>query len=175
MDAEERRMHIVRMLSEEQNPVSAASLARSMQVSRQVIVGDIALLRAGGHDIIATARGYMAAARQQPPAGRYMGKIACRHNAADTEKELLAIVGLGGEALDVIVTHPLYGDMTGQLNLASRRDVEEFAAKIKNGQGKLLSELTDGVHLHTVACRDKAAFTAIVEELGRLNFLYRTE
>jgi transcriptional regulator of NAD metabolism len=141
-----------------------------LRVSRQVIVGDVALLRARGSDIIATSRGYMLSSSL--PSGRYVGKIACRHSAADTEKELLAIVDLGGRIVDVTVTHRLYGDLTGQLNLATREDVHDFINNITSGKGRLLLELTDGVHLHTVACRDRAAFGAISEELDRLGILF---
>ncbi|MDR2356360.1 MAG: transcription repressor NadR [Clostridiales Family XIII bacterium] len=169
MKAEERRAEILALLREREGAVSAAALAARMRVSRQVIVGDIALLRARGNGIVATARGYIASAPL--PAGRYIGKIACRHSFADTEKELATIVALGGEVVDVIVTHRLYGDMTGQLNIATREDVDTFMRNIRNSKERLLSELTDGVHLHTVACRDKAAFDAICAELARLEIL----
>jgi transcriptional regulator of NAD metabolism len=169
MKAEERREKILAALREQEDAVSAAALARHMHVSRQVIVGDIALLRAHGSEVIATSRGYMLSA--PAPSGRYIGKIACRHSVADTEKELFAIVELGGEAVDVTVTHRLYGDMTGQLNISSREDAEAFIRNIKNSKERLLSELTDGVHLHTIACRDKASFEAIRAELARLGIL----
>jgi transcriptional regulator of NAD metabolism len=149
--------------------MSAAALAARMRVSRQVIVGDIALLRAQGNEIIATARGYIMAASL--PAGRYIGKIACRHGVAETEKELIAIVALGAEVVDVTVTHRLYGDMMGQLNISTRADVDEFMKNIGNSKERLLSELTGGVHLHTIACRDRAAFEAVCAELAGLGIL----
>jgi transcriptional regulator of NAD metabolism len=169
MKAEERREKILETLREQEDAISAAALARHMRVSRQVIVGDIALLRARGSEIIATSRGYMLSSRT--PSGRYIGKIACRHSVADTENELLAIVGLGGEAVDVTVTHRLYGDMTGQLNISTREAAETFIKNVKNSKERLLSELTGGVHLHTIACRDKTAFEAIRAELARLGIL----
>jgi transcriptional regulator of NAD metabolism len=169
MGAEERREKILAALRESGEAMRAAALAARMRVSRQVIVGDIALLRAQGNEIIATARGYIMAA--SVPTGRYVGKIACRHGVADTEKELAAIVALGGEVVDVTVTHRLYGDMTGQLNIATRADVDEFMKNIRNSKERLLSELTGGVHLHTVACRDKTAFEAVRSELARLGIL----
>jgi transcriptional regulator of NAD metabolism len=169
MRAEERRAEILALLHKREEAMSATALAARMRVSRQVIVGDVALLRARGNEIIATARGYMMAASL--PAGRYIGKIACRHGFADTEKELAAIVALGGEVVDVTVTHRLYGDMTGQLNIATREDVDAFMRNIRNSKERLLSELTGGVHLHTVTCRDKAAFDAICAELAGLGVL----
>jgi transcriptional regulator of NAD metabolism len=169
MKAEERREKILDKLRGQTDAISAAALARHMRVSRQIIVGDIALLRAHGNEIIATSRGYRLA--DSMPAGRYIGKIACRHSVEDTENELLAIVGLGGEIIDVTVTHRLYGDMTGQLNLSTSRAVKEFIRNIHNSGEGMLLELTDGVHLHTVACRDRAEFEAIRAELALLGIL----
>ena len=57
MTAKERREQIYRQLTTA--PVSATALAKQFAVSRQVIVGDIALLRAEGCSITATARGYI--------------------------------------------------------------------------------------------------------------------
>jgi transcriptional regulator of NAD metabolism len=171
MEAEKRRQKLLEFIKEGSGPVSAANLAARVGVSRQIVVGDIALLRAQGNEIIATARGYMTA---RPVTGRYIGKIACKHGRDDTERELSSIVALGGEALDVIVTHHYYGDLTGQLNIATREDVKQFIDSLRGSKERLLSELTGGVHLHTIACGDKAAFDAIAAELNRLGLLYTT-
>jgi transcriptional regulator of NAD metabolism len=171
MDAQERRQHILRLIRQRETPVSATSLARQMGVSRQVIVGDVALLRAQGSSILATPRGYTML--QPALAGRYVGKLACQHTLSDTKKELMAIVTLGGQILDVIVDHYLYGEMTGQLNLSTPREVEAFVRKAGQRRARLLSELTDGIHLHTIACPDKNVFEAITAELGRLSLLYQ--
>lgn len=172
MDANARRDTILHTLRHSAAPLSASSLAGRLGVSRQVIVGDIALLRARGSDITATARGYM---MTPPPTGRYVGKIACQHSLADTEKELTAIVSLGGTVLDVVVDHYLYGEMSGQLNIATAGDVQAFLQKVRQNEARLLSELTDGVHLHTVACRDADAFAAIGAALARLGLLYASQ
>ncbi|MDR1205011.1 MAG: transcription repressor NadR [Peptococcaceae bacterium] len=170
MEGSERREEILRRLSQAQAPVSAASLARQLGVSRQAVVGDVALLRAQGSDVVATARGYTLSSLV--PAGRYIGKIACQHSLEDTEKELTAIVRLGGHVADVSVAHFLYGEMTGQLNLSTAQDVEAFVQKVNRNKARLLSELTDGVHVHTVSCRDADTFDRIRAELGRLGLLY---
>lgn len=170
MDAELRRTTILQRLRESSAPLSASSLAGELGVSRQVIVGDIALLRATGCEIVATARGYQMARPQV--GGRYLGKIACQHTLADTEQELATIVALGGEVLDVMVEHYLYGEITGQLNIASRQDVAAFIEKVRKNEARLLSELTDGVHLHTVGCRDSTAFEAIRASLEAQGLLY---
>ena len=56
MRAEERRQAILEHLRQSSRPVSAGLLAERFSVSRQVVVGDVALLRASGADISATPR-----------------------------------------------------------------------------------------------------------------------
>ena len=170
MDILERRESILRVLTQAQTPVSAGSLARQMGVSRQIIVGDIALLRTQGSQIISTVRGYTMAPRTSP--GVYTGKVVCQHNLADTEKELSAIVRMGGLVLDVVVDHDLYGEIIGQLNIATLEDVETFIRNLGRNKARLLSELTDGIHVHTISCRDAATFEIIKQELAALNLLY---
>lgn len=171
MSAEKRRTTLREILTTRPGPINASSLAGELGVSRQVIVGDIALLRAAGLDIIATARGYMLT--PVVTSGRFVGKIACQHSLDQTEQELAAIVSLGGEILDVVVSHYLYGEITGQLNITTQADVQDFIRRVRHNEAKLLSELTDGIHLHTVACADKATFDAILAELKAQGFLYR--
>ena len=170
MDAAERRNEIEAILAQTKEPVSASRLAQRLGVSRQVIVGDIALLRAAGRGIIATARGYMV-----PPVAlprRYVGKVACQHTPQQMEQELLIIVQQGGEVLDVVVAHELYGEITGQLNLATAEDVQGFVRQMARSHTKPLSDLTAGVHLHTLACRDAAVFAAITARLAEQGLLY---
>jgi transcriptional regulator of NAD metabolism len=168
MDTTKRREKILDILAKKRDPVSASELAKRLDVSRQIIVSDVALLRAQGKDIIATPRGYMTAPRQ---AGRYIGKILCRHDSVGALAELSAIVNLGGEVIDVTVTHPFYGDLTGQLNLSTQSDVDAFMKLVLTGKEKLLSELTGGLHFHTISCADKATFDKITAELSRLGVL----
>ena len=153
MDAQERRQAIARRLEEASGPVSAAVLAREHSVSRQIIVGDIALLRAGGMDIAATPRGYVLPA----PAAGLVRTLACRHRADQMEEELNAMVDQGCTVLDVIVEHPVYGQLTGQLQISSRYDVEQFLARVQAHDAAPLSMLTGGIHLHTLRCPDAAA------------------
>lgn len=171
MEAEKRRGQILAILREKQGPVSASSLARRMGVSRQLIVGDIALLRAQGSEIIATARGYTMG--PVVTAGRYIGKLACQHRSDAAAEELRTIVEQGGEVLDVIVVHELYGEITGQLGIATLADVDAFLRKVENKEARLLSELTGGVHLHTIVCRDADAFESVKAALERKSMLYR--
>lgn len=167
MDGSQRRAAIARLLSSAKGPVSAAVLARECSVSRQIIVGDVALLRAGGMDIAATPRGYVI---QSSPAG-LVRRVAVRHGGADMEAELNAMVDQGCTVLDVIVEHPIYGQLTGPLQLASRYDVGQFIARCRQAEALPLSQLTEGIHLHTLSCPDQAAYDRVCQSLSQLGFL----
>ena len=169
MDAQTRRQAIARRLEREKNPISATALAREFSVSRQVVVGDVALLRATGLDIAATPRGYVLPSR---PAGRTF-TVACIHSAQDMEQELNAVVDQGCTVLDVIVEHPIYGQLTGPLHLSSRYEVGQFVQRCKEESVAPLSLLTDGVHLHTITCPDEAAFLRVRESLEQLGILLK--
>ena len=155
MTASERRQQIARLLSASQAPISATTLSQELGVSRQIIVGDIALLRAGGAEISATPRGYVL-----PRATDGITRtIACRHTLAQTGQELDILVDNGCTVLDVIVEHPVYGQLTGQLQISSRYDVEQFLARIRDSDAAPLSMLTGGLHLHTLCCPNEDAYT----------------
>ena len=171
MNADIRRKQILDLISNEETPVSASALAKKLTVSRQVIVGDVALLRAQGHEIIATARGYTLVQKLKE-GNQYLGKVACQHTAKSTKAELYAIVDLGAVVVNVIIAHDLYGEITGNLNLKTRKDVDGFISRVKSAEVKLLSELTQGLHLHTIACRDKDHFEQVVQALDAGGFLF---
>lgn len=165
MTSSERRTYIETALRDAAAPISAASLAARLHVSRQVIVGDVALLRAAGADIQATPRGYILGGG---PSG-VTGVLACVHSQQAMVDELNLMVDNGCEVLDVIVEHPVYGQLTGQLRLRSRHDVEQFWARARTAAP--LSALTDGIHLHTVHCPDEetlARTTAALRQAGYL-------
>ena len=167
MTGEERRRGIEQILSQSPRPVSAAALARRFGVSRQIIVGDVALLRAAGGAIDATPRGYVA---RRAGTG-LLRQVACRHAAADMEAELNAVVDQGCTVVDVIVEHPIYGQLTGPLHLSSRYDVARFIARSAEEDALPLSNLTEGIHLHTLLCPDEAAFLRVRAALGELGIL----
>ncbi|MCL2421927.1 MAG: transcription repressor NadR [Defluviitaleaceae bacterium] len=171
MDAQQRRTHIMDTIKQQKSPISASSLAKTLNVSRQVIVGDVALLRAQGHEIIATARGYMMPEYRE--LNQYLGKIACQHTPENTQSELYAMVDLGAIVVNVIIEHDVYGEITGSLNLAEHTDVDIFIKKVEAAEVKLLSELTMGIHLHTIACRDKTHFNQICAALDAKGYLYK--
>ena len=155
MEAASRRQAILVRLRTADRPVSASARAAGLNVSRQIIVGDIALLRAGGAEISATPRGYVL-----PRATDGITRtIACRLTLAQTGQELDILVDNGCTVLDVIVEHPVYGQLTGQLQISSRYDVEQFLARIRDSDAAPLSMLTGGLHLHTLCCPNEDAYT----------------
>lgn len=167
MNALERRNEINALLLHTKEAVSATWLSKHFSVSRQVIVGDIALLRAGGADITATPRGYVIL-RDQAVLTR---RIACRHSMADMPAELYAIVDQGCTVADVIVEHPIYGQLTGLLRLSERADVEQFMLRCQREDAQPLSTLTDGIHLHTILAPDEGAYLRVMDSLRALGIL----
>ncbi len=171
MDSNNRKNRILEILTDASAPVSAASLAGRLGVSRQIIVGDVALLRAGGIGIDATPRGYVL---QKPAAvlPHLRSQVVCQHSDADTERELNIIVDNGCRVIDVIVEHPVYGQLTGLLNIASRYDVKCFLQKTAKAGAHSLCQLTDGIHIHTIEYPDTDALRRTKDELKEAGFLY---
>ena len=87
------------------------------------------------------------------------------------ERELNAIVDQGCTVLDVVVEHPVYGQITGRLDLSSRYEVSEFIRRVNQSRSHHLSDLTDGIHLHTVSCPDEGAWRRVLAALEREGFL----
>lgn len=164
MDGEQRREALLQMLGDAREPLSGSALARRLGVSRQVIVQDIALLRATNRDILSTARGYLL----YNPAGTRCNRcFMVSHSTQQIADELNTIVDLGGKVLDVIITHPIYGTITVNLIISSRRDVQEFVRKIATKQTKPLKELTDDIHYHTVEAESEEVLDSIEKPLPK--------
>mgnify|MGYP002197466090 CR=1 FL=1 len=172
MNAVQRRESILNRLSGAETPVSASALAAQLGVSRQIVVGDVALLRAGGAQIDATPRGYQLHTAQKG----YVGILACVHSTEEEMRtELYTIVDQGGIVVDVAVENPLYGELRGNLNLASRYDVDHFIQQAADTPECLLSRMTGGVHLHTLSCPTPEAFRRIEAALDAKGLLYKKE
>ena len=156
-------------LLNEKSPLTGSYLATALGVTRQVIVSDITVLRAGGETILATPRGYTSVVE---PLKRGVTKlVAVKHTPEETRDELLTAVEMGVEVIDVIVDHPVYGQLTGQLSLSSRADVISFLEIMEDTKAGLLSSLTDGVHLHTVRGRDISHLAKLESTLAGKGYL----
>ena len=145
MRAEERRKEIVALLTASKEAVSGGALSARLGVSRQIIVQDIAVLKAQGFEILSTHQGYVI--KTSPLVER---EFKVRHTSAETRDELSRIVALGGTVVDVFVWHKVYGKIGATLNIFSNRDVDRFMEGIRNGQSTELMHITDGYHYHTV-------------------------
>ncbi|WP_214827610.1 transcription repressor NadR [Exiguobacterium algae] len=167
---EERRRTLLQLIESSTEPITGSELARQVSVSRQVIVQDLSLLKAKGHQIVATARGYVYLQHDVNPSV-FTKKVVCRHTADEMETEMNAIVDEGVTLRDVIIDHPVYGSLTGQLMVKSRRDVRAFLERVKTHGASPLSHLTGGLHIHTLEADHKEALDAAIEELDRLGIL----
>ena len=168
MTASERRQQIARLLSASQAPISATTLSQELGVSRQIIVGDIALLRAANRDIMSTARGYLL---YSPPVPRHSRCFMVSHTDEQIEDELNTIVDLGGRVLDVLIPHPIYGTIRADLVLSCRQDVAAFMKRLQTCHTKPLCTLTDGVHYHTVEAADEKLLDSIEKALFSKKYL----
>ena len=166
MTAIARRNAIYQVLSAD-TPISATALAGRFGVTRQVVVGDIALLRAEGRSVIATPRGYII-----PVPDGFVRTIACVHNAQQTRDELNAMVDCGCTVIDGVVEHPVYGLLTAPLAISSRYDVEQFIEKMASASASPLSALTEGIHLHTLSCPVEEVFNHLRDKLREMGMLF---
>ncbi|HXF70940.1 MAG TPA: transcription repressor NadR [Thermoflexus sp.] len=164
---EARRARILELLREAGRPLTGGELAQRLGTSRQVIVQDIAVLRAAGVEILATPRGYCLPSAR--PVHRAL--VAVRHTPDQTEDELTLLVDLGVEVVDVIVEHAIYGELRGSLHIASREDVRQFMEALRRTGARLLSELTEGLHLHTLEARSPEILERAREALRQRGYL----
>ena len=170
MNAADRRTKITQLLSKADKPVSATVLAAQCGVSRQIIVGDIALLRAGGLAVLATPRGYILENAAATPAYAER-RVVCRHKEDRLLEELYTVVDLGGALIDVTVEHSVYGQICAPLHIFSRYDADAFDRKIRQPGAKPLCDLTGGIHLHTLRAADEATLDRVVQGLKDKGFL----
>jgi len=171
--ASKRRSEVLGMIEASNGALSASNIATTLGVSRQLIVGDVALLRAEGHQIIATARGYMMEANTSQQ--QYRRKIACCHQPDQTREELYILIDCGVTVEDVMIEHHVYGELTGSLGLSSRLDVDAFLTNLEQSKMGLLSELTQGVHLHTISCKSREHFDEAMKAMSLAGFLVKQD
>lgn len=168
MKNEQRREKILTVLNENTEPVNATVLAKMFSVTRQIIVADIALLRASGYNIRSEHKGYVLTKKDSES---IIKRIVVKHNNEVLKEELYAIVDNGGVVLDVIVEHAVYGKLSAELNLSSRYDIDCFVKKITDYGVSPLSLLTEGLHIHTISIKDESAFDRIISKLKELKIL----
>ena len=166
MGGEQRRKAIREMLGSSPVPVSGQALAEKFQVSRQVIVQDIALIRANGGEILSTHRGYVL--QEKKEATRVFKLI---HEDDEVEKEFSIIVDLGGRVRDVFVYHKVYDVVKADLDIKSRLDIAHYLEGIRSGKSSLLKNVTSGYHYHTVTAENERILDMIQDQLAEQGFL----
>ena len=166
MKADNRRKEIVSILSGSQKPVAGGTLAERLHASRQIIVQDIALLRAAGYDILSTHTGYL---MKSMPLSERTFKVY--HTGEQTADELRTIVELGGTVANVYVWHKVYGRLEAPLNIYSLQGVEHFMESIKSGKSTELMHITAGHHFHTVRADSEATLRRIEQALSEKGYI----
>lgn len=170
MSGEERRGKIIQALKNSDKAVSATTLAKKFDVSRQIIVQDVALLRANGKNIFSTNRGYLI---QEDEETTRVFKV--QHEDDEVEKELTTIVDLGGTVEDVFVYHKVYGVLRAEMNIKSRMDIRNYMEEIRSGKSSLLKNVTSGYHYHTVRAERVEILDMIQEELQKKGLLAKLQ
>ncbi len=166
MNGEMRRNAIMRELDGAEKPISASTLAEHFGVSRQVIVQDIALLRATGNAITSLARGYVLEKSHS-----FSRVFKVHHTDERVAEELNLIVDAGGTVEDIFVYHKVYGKVRAPMGIKNRLQVEGFLRDIASGRSSLLKNVTAGYHYHTVSAENEDVLHIIEEKLRENGFL----
>ena len=158
------------MLQQAQQPLTGTALARGLHVSRQVIVQDIALMRAEHLPILSTNKGYLlradAACAPQPKRVFFV-----RHTTEQVMEEFMTVIDLGGRILDVSVEHELYGPIRADLLIENAQDALEFTQRLAACRDNPLKVLTDDCHMHTIAAPSEKLLDLIEQEILKKGYL----
>ncbi|MCS7232908.1 MAG: transcription repressor NadR [Synergistetes bacterium] len=147
-------------------PVRGGDIAARLGLSRQTIVKIIAVLRSRGEKILATPRGYVL------DRGEMVEEIiAVKHGEFDIEEEISIIVEEGCIVADVIVEHPVYGELRGILDIRSKGDLTRFLARMRSFGAKPLLTLSEGIHLHTIRGLNRENIENVKRRLRERGFL----
>lgn len=168
MSVEKRKKEIMHILNSNNKPISGSFIAKELGVSRQIIVQDIALLRASGLDISSTSRGYII---NQPLDHKIKRSFAVSHTTEEILDELCTIVDHGGRILDVHVSHKIYGDISTTLIISNRQDVYDFVKQVEEEKVIPLKKLTNNIHYHTVEADSNEILDRIELALKEKNYL----
>ena len=170
MKTSERRSGIIDMLRKADGPIAAKELAAAFQVSRQVIVQDMALLRAQENNITSTNVGYFLLKQEK---ARRVFKVM--HTDEQVEEELSLIVDYGGVVEDVFIYHKVYGIVRADLQIRCRKDIEAFLQDLATGKSGLLKNVTSNYHYHTVSAPTEKLLDLIQQQLMEKGFLAKLQ
>lgn len=169
MLGEKRRLEILNLLKKQEGPITGTDLAKHTNVSRQVVVNDINLLKARNEPIVATSQGYLYMKEQG--AALFERKIVCMHTAHETREEMYTIVDCGVTIKNVIIEHAVYGEITASLLVSNRVEVDIFLEKLEQTKASLISTLTNGTHLHVITAPSEDLLDKAEASLREKGFL----
>ena len=157
MNTAQRRTEILKLLQQEEKPVAARAMASQFGVSRQVIVQDMAVIRASTPGILSTTRGYVL---------QHDKDIACTREFKVRHGQEHA-----GRVKNISISHRVYGRVTAEMDIRSRQDVNEFVQAINNSHSSVLSSATSGYHYHLIEASSQERLDLIGEQLKKAGFL----
>ena len=169
MLGEERRLELLSLLKNAKQPLTGTDLAKHTNVSRQVIVNDMNLLKARNEPIVATSQGYLYMHNMQQT--RFERKIVCMHTSEQAKEELFILVDCGVTVESVIVMHPVYGEIIASIMVSNRLEVEQFVKRVNETKAHYLSALTDGTHLHVISAISEKNLDLAEAKLRERGFL----
>lgn len=164
MKLSKRQNEIIKVLQKNKEPISGETLGDMFDVSRQIIVKDIGMLKAFGVEIVSTNKGY------KIDTGKKLTKIIeSSHDDNAIKDELNTIVDNGGVVIDIFINHPVYGVIRKDLDIKSRNGVNNF---VKNMDiSTPLKNLTANIHYHTISAKDEESLKKIEKALGEKGYL----
>lgn len=168
---DQRRAQILQILKENGSPLSGTMLAKMMGVSRQIIVQDIALIRAENHNILSTNKGYICRTVEDNTDNRPKRVFFVKHTTEEVLDEFLTVLELGGTVLDVAVEHEIYGQIRVDLLIETPQDARDFVSKLEVCKDNPLKVLTDDCHYHTIAAASEKLLDLIQHELKNKGYL----
>lgn len=168
LSTKERRQAVKQELIKSSAPIKGVELAKMFGVSRQVIVQDMAILKAEGFQVIATPNGYISISSDN---SGIIKRIAVKHKLDSLKKELEIFLNNDAKVIDVSVEHPIYGEIKGNLNIGTISEMERFLSNINEKTVEPLSNLTDGIHVHTIEVRREEDYENIMKKLREENLL----
>ena len=92
------------------------------------------------------------------------------YNAYEASQEMCirdryTIVDLGGRVRKVFVKHDIYGQISADLFISSRKDADEFMRRVEKSDMRPLNCLTDGIHYHLIEADSEELLDEIEKEL----------
>ncbi len=169
MSSSKRMEEVLSFLRKQRRTLTGREISEKLGISRQLVVQLIKRAREMGYRITSSVSGY--SLDEQKPARRV---VVVKHGSDDIGDELRTIVSEGARVIDVIVRHPVYGEIKGNLDLETDEDISRFLALLKGSGGvPLLSLSKDGVHMHTIEAPDQSVVDRIVQKLDEKGYLLK--